>query len=155
MPFNRSLVEPKLLSVIDRLIVEFNKTYKKSHTLSYLSGLRSEAEQKAIYAQGRQSLAQVNALRKLANLEPIGLKANSIVSNAPAGKSRHNPNKRGLSEAVDIVVKQSQSQNQFIWTPSFYLKARELFDKLKDNDDVEYIPGTWDLGHYQLKRSQK
>lgn len=151
MPFNRTFIEPRLLSVIDRLIVEFNKKYVESHSLCYLSGLRSNEEQRAIYAQGRQTLVQVNALRKLAALAPISLKANVIVSKAPPGKSKHNPNKHGLSEAVDVVVKQLKPSRQFIWTPSFYIIAREIFDKLEDNDDVEYIRGTWDLGHYQLK----
>lgn len=151
MPFNRSLVEPRLLSVMDRLITGFNATYAGSHSLCYLSGLRSNEEQKAIFAQGRQSLVQVNALRKLAQLDPIILKANVIVSKAPPGKSKHNPNRRGLAEAVDVVVKQLKPSSQFIWTSSFYIKAREIFDKLDGNDDVEYIPGNWDLGHYQLK----
>lgn len=62
-------------------------------------GLRTWAEQEAIYAQGRVSLAQVNALRKKAGLSPIVPKENRIVSNASAGKSWHN---YGL--AFDFVV---------------------------------------------------
>ena len=62
-------------------------------------GLRTWAEQEAMYAQGRLPLAKVNALRKKAGLGAIALKENRIVTNAPAGSSWHN-----YSLAFDFVV---------------------------------------------------
>lgn len=63
------------------------------------SGLRTFAEQRALYAQGRESLSTVNALRRDAGMAPISASANrSTVTNARPGSSFHN---YGL--AVDVV----------------------------------------------------
>ena len=62
-------------------------------------GLRTWAEQEALYAQGRVSLAQVNAMRKKAGQSPIAAKENRVVTQAPAGSSWHN-----FGLAFDIVV---------------------------------------------------
>lgn len=61
-------------------------------------GLRTYQEQDALYAQGRQSYLAVNALRKIALLEPIANAENHSVTNARGGESYHN---YGL--AVDLA----------------------------------------------------
>lgn len=62
--------------------------------------IRSFAEQAALYAQGRQTLVEVNALRAKASLPAITAAQNKgKVTNAPAGMSIHN---YGL--AFDIVL---------------------------------------------------
>lgn len=61
-------------------------------------GLRSMDEQAALYAQGRQTLLTVNALRYTAGWQPIADWQNKRVTKAPAGKSWHN-----FGLAVDIV----------------------------------------------------
>lgn len=48
--------------------------------------LRTEAEQAALYAQGRQSLIAVNALRAAAGLAPIGEADNSYTVTNASGK---------------------------------------------------------------------
>lgn len=51
---------------------------------------RPAAVQNAYYAQGRQPLATINALRHLAGLEPIGtVEAGRIITKAKAGQSPH------------------------------------------------------------------
>ena len=51
---------------------------------------RPAAVQNAYYAQGRQPLAAINALRHLAGLDPIGtLEAGRIITKAKAGQSPH------------------------------------------------------------------
>ncbi len=63
------------------------------------SGLRTHAQQTALYAQGRESLSRVNELRRQAGWGPISANENrSTVTNARAGSSLHN---YGL--AVDVV----------------------------------------------------
>lgn len=63
------------------------------------SGLRTHAQQTALYAQGRESLSRVNELRRIAGWGSISANENrSRVTNARAGSSLHN---YGL--AVDVV----------------------------------------------------
>ena len=67
--------------------------------LGVTQGLRTGDEQAALYAQGRQSLDEVNALRKKVNWAPITEAQNRArVTNADRGESYH---EFGL--AVDVV----------------------------------------------------
>jgi peptidoglycan L-alanyl-D-glutamate endopeptidase CwlK len=59
--------------------------------------LRSIEEQEALYAQGREDIVKVNALRKLAGMPPLGTK-NRIVTHARPGYSLHN-----FGLAFDVV----------------------------------------------------
>ena len=53
-------------------------------------GARTEAEQTAFYAQGRQPLPEINRLRKLAAMVPIGAKeAKLVVTHARWGQGPH------------------------------------------------------------------
>lgn len=90
-----------------KIRVELGKIYQE--ILAALSGradcrfayvIRSFAEQAALYAQGRKTLAEVNRLRATAKLPPITIAQNkSKVTNAPAGLSIH---QYGL--AIDTVL---------------------------------------------------
>lgn len=79
------------------------------------SGIRSSAQQEALYAQGRDQLDQVNTLRLKAKLPLITSDQNAkVVTHSKAGKSYHNMPEaifpdgasgvvRGYGYAVDIV----------------------------------------------------
>ena len=55
------------------------------------SGMRTNEQQNALYAQGRKSLQEVNALRRDVELSPISATANKEkVTNAKGGQSNHN-----------------------------------------------------------------
>jgi hypothetical protein len=76
----------------------------------FLDTLRSEAEQQAYYAQGRESLATVNAKRKLANLYAITEKENKIITKAKSASfSWH-----GFGLAFDIAITDA-SGKKIIW----------------------------------------
>lgn len=65
------------------------------------STLRTEAEQAALFAQGRQLLPTVNMLRSAADLPPIGAGDNSYtVTNADGVKDKSN---HQSGRAIDIV----------------------------------------------------
>lgn len=61
--------------------------------------LRTMEEQDALYAQGRESLSEVNKKRSIAKLQPISASENKKVTNAKAGDSFHN-----YALACDIVL---------------------------------------------------
>ena len=64
--------------------------------------LRSFAEQAALYAQGRETLASVNAKRKTAGMAPLTAAQNKAkVTNAQAGLSIHN---YGLACDILLVI---------------------------------------------------
>lgn len=54
------------------------------------SGMRTREQQAALYAQGRETLDNVNKLRRHAGLPHIVKKENSIVTHAKPGSSKHN-----------------------------------------------------------------
>ena len=98
------------------------------------SGLRSAEEQKALYAQGRESLQYVNNLRLRARLPPIKASENSKVTNAKSGSSYHNvpellvfDGQSGLYKAygyaVDIV---DRKKGWDIADPRFWKDLGEL-----------------------------
>lgn len=62
--------------------------------------LRTNAEQVALYAQGRKTLEEVNLLRNLANMSPIKADANKIVTKAPTNKDSYH----GYGLAFDIAI---------------------------------------------------
>jgi len=59
--------------------------------------LRSNEEQEALYAQGREDVAKVNQLRRIAGMPPLGSE-NRIVTHARPGYSLHN-----FGLAFDVV----------------------------------------------------
>ena len=68
--------------------------------------LRTGAEQAALYAQGRQPLDVVNALRAEAGMPPIADAANHAAVTWTMA-SKHLPGPDGLARAYDIAVKDS------------------------------------------------
>lgn len=72
---------------------------KAAYIAAHPGGLRPQLSetarppevQTAYYAQGRQSLAEINKLRHIAGLQPIGpVEAKRKITNAKAGQSAHN-----------------------------------------------------------------
>ncbi len=115
--------------------------------------LRTLAEQKALYAQGRKSLEEINALRKLAKMEAIEIsQAKQIITNADAGKSKHNPDKTGLSRAFDIgfISMSSGANHSLDWSyPNFIEFYKILHEKYPK---IEW-GGNWksfkDMPHFE------
>jgi len=120
--------------------------------------LRTLAEQKALYAQGREALATVNALRRAAWLKPISeLENGYTVTNADGvsialggrGRSMHQ-----LGRALDVVP---LGPNGPVWPPLSDPRWEDIansFEKLgfewggrwtKAKDGIEP-----DLPHYQF-----
>jgi len=68
---------------------------------------RSEEEQNALYAQGREDLDYVNLLRKAVGLYPIDHSKNIVVTNAMGGQSPHNfegPDNNPMALAFDFAL---------------------------------------------------
>lgn len=115
---------------------------KKGVQVAVTSGYRSKAEQKALYAQGRQPLAQVNALRKAAGMGPITAKANlGTVTKAKPGSSLHN-----FGLAVDMVPVENGKPT---WTPKDPKTWNTIAAAAKK---FGLTPGpAWDKPHYELR----
>ena len=81
---------------------------------------RSNEEQEALYAQGREPLQTVNELRKKVNLPPLTEKENRIVTYAKPGQSKHN-----IREAFDIAIMEA---GKIVWdaTHPHWKRAGEL-----------------------------
>src|ERR1700747_1206674 len=63
----------------------------KGHDPVIGSGMRTNEEQDALYAQGREGLKEVNALRVRNKMHPITSAENTqSVTNARGGQSNHN-----------------------------------------------------------------
>jgi peptidoglycan LD-endopeptidase CwlK len=116
--------------------------------------LRTDAEQVALYAQGRKSLDEINNLRKIAGWGPIGeAQAKQVVTKAPtATKSYH-----GYGLAFDIAIT-SPDGKHIEWSD----KADWNQDGLNDWEQVGELAaacglewgGNWssfpDIPHYQF-----
>src|SRR3974390_143076 len=84
---NVNSLHPAFKAAIDRILRDMKA---KGWDPIIASGMRSPEEQKALYAQGRDSLENVNKLRLRAKLSPIKALENSKVTNAKSGRSYHN-----------------------------------------------------------------
>ncbi|HSW64296.1 MAG TPA: M15 family metallopeptidase [Dissulfurispiraceae bacterium] len=73
------------------------------HEVIVTSVDRSFEEQQALYAQGREALGLVNALRRLAGLSPLTDKENKRRVTWTLN-SRHFPDRRGRSHAFDFGI---------------------------------------------------
>lgn len=87
------LVHPSLQDLVSRVITDL---YNKQLYFAAYQSLRSMTEQTAIYAKGRESLDQVNALMEAAGLPDITEEENIVVTTVRV--SWHN-----FGLAVDIV----------------------------------------------------
>ena len=103
-----SAAHPLLAERVQALQAMYARRYAPE-TLVVTSILRSDAQQIALFAQGRQSLAQVNVLRAAAGMTPIDVKANAHrVTNCDGvhNRSRHQGvlyEGRMVSRAVDLA----------------------------------------------------
>lgn len=83
-----SLVHPTLRRVIPQLCAAFDAKFAP-WTLQVTQGIRSIAEQHALYMQGRESVEDVNLLRAALLWPPITLAENFVVTDADGDKSWH------------------------------------------------------------------
>ena len=118
----------------------------------FLDTLRTEAEQQAYYAQGREPLASVNAKRKIAGMGPITEKENKIITKAKsAGFSWH-----GYGLAFDIAVTDPTGK-KIVWDKSSDWDGNGKDDwaqvgSLADECGLEWggnFTGMYDAPHYQ------
>jgi peptidoglycan LD-endopeptidase CwlK len=91
---------PKVREELGKIYTEICTVLTGKARCRFIYITRSMEEQDALYAQGREVLASVNAKRAKAKMPPITAAENkNKVTNAPAGLSIHN-----WSLAVDIVL---------------------------------------------------
>lgn len=81
-------LNPLLQNLTTELCAKFDVHFP-GWTLEITQGRRSYEEQDALYAQGRETLDQVNALRAAVGWAAIVASANVVVTNAKAGYSWH------------------------------------------------------------------
>ncbi|GAB2780299.1 hypothetical protein GCM10027275_24800 [Rhabdobacter roseus] len=85
---------------------------------------RSAIEQRAYYAQGRESLSVINELRDKAGLAPIDAEeAWRKVTNSPPGRSKH---ERTPSEAIDVAFVKKGTKRDLDWTPRLFLQVAKI-----------------------------
>lgn len=119
---------------------------------------RSADAQNALYAQGRKSHVETNALRAKAGLGPISRKENlRIVTRRPAGRGRH---ERTPSEAFDIAFVKKGSKTALDWSERLFTQAAKI---VREFDPSLVWGGDWnqnwkttdeqfiDMPHIQLK----
>lgn len=124
---------PAIREELRWIVAEVNKrlTGRAKCRLAYV--VRSFAEQGALYAQGRSSAAQVNALRAKAGMSKISdAEAKKKVTNAMAGMSIH---QYGL--AADIVLMIDNNGDGVPESASWDTKSD--FDKDGQSDWLEVV----------------
>jgi peptidoglycan L-alanyl-D-glutamate endopeptidase CwlK len=102
----------KLLPIVKEKALLLQKLAKEKLGLRiiFTQTLRTNDEQIALFAQGRQSLGNVNGLRQIAGMPPITEKENHRVTNArDASSSFH-----GYGMAFDIAITDSTGK-KIIW----------------------------------------
>ena len=84
-------LHPKLRDKAKKDYLDANNLLGKNVRLRISYAKRSFAEQAALYAQGRETLGEINRLRHIAKMQPIGFsESRNKVTNAKAGESYHN-----------------------------------------------------------------
>lgn len=132
--------EIKTLHPVFRMVVDQILRDMKSRGWDAVigSGMRTHAQQAAIYAQGRKGLGEVNAMRRGSGLPPIGEADNrATVSDARPGESKHNLTTSLLRydrSSIDIV-------NGY---------AVDIVDR-RDGWDIPKHRFWTDLGHFAKK----
>lgn len=139
-------LHPYLLANFERAAKEYKQAYPDDPQPFLTETRRSEEEQVAYYAQGRQPLKETNRLRALAKLGPITLEENKRrVTNARPGKTLHSSNP---SLAYDIAFK--KGKKVFYDVPFF-----QKFAKIALKDARVEWGGDWtsfvDYPHFQFK----
>lgn len=128
-------LDSRIINGVNRV---HNKTKNQYDTVVVFGG-RSISEQDALYAQGRESLYVVNALRKLAKLQPISeIDNKKKVTNAKGGLSAHN-----FFEGVDLVGELIYDKDNIPeWTDMDYFRMmKEVCQQLG-------LVTLWSIGDY-------
>lgn len=124
MGVNRNIQDavPELQQAWVHLKGQYNVQYPMDPTVILSEVHRSAAVQTAYYAQGRNSLGTVNALRKTAGLPAIGKTENSRkITFKKAGHSKH---EASPSQAFDIAfVKEDGTLD---WSPKLFERAARI-----------------------------
>lgn len=114
---------------------------------------RTEAEQTALYAQGRQPLAETNRLRLLAGMAPITEKENKlVVTHAKWGQSPHcfSPARAG-----DVAFLAAKGKG-LDWSSALFVRLNTLMMAAAAELDIAVTwGGTWpkakvDPPHWEL-----
>ncbi len=142
------LAHPKLQKVWPFLREQYAIRYADDPQPFLSQVFRPREMQAAYYAQGRKTLAEVNALRKKADLAPILAKENKIITYAPPGNSKH---ERSPSEAFDIAFVKPGTKTELDQRQRLFSQAADI---VKELDPTIVWGGSWkgkkvDLPHFQ------
>lgn len=100
---------------------------------------RPAAVQTAYYAQGRQPLAVINQLRKVAGLAPIGTtEAGRIITKAQAGQSPH-----GFLPARAFDVQMLKLDGEVDWSDAPYIAFAAYVKKAAEKLKVAISQGAY------------
>lgn len=146
-----NLLHPEVKAKAEELVAKAQD--KLNLRLIITQTLRTQEEQVALFAQGRQSLDKVNELRKLANYAPLTAteNRNKVTNASSAADSFH-----GYGLAFDIAVVDSTGRtinwNKSDWNSNNVDDWMEI-GKLGESIGLEW-GGSWksfpDIPHYQL-----
>ena len=116
--------------------------------LRVISTLRTEDEQRALYAQGREHVSAVNALREVAGLPPIKESHNRVVTSTPVSVHQ-------FGCAFDIVLTREGVPH---WDTTRDINDNSVPDYIEAGRIGESLGLTWggrwssrDLVHYELR----
>ena len=144
---NRSLsdLKPRVAAAAARAMADLSARGIKAIVTSTL---RTEAEQAALYSQGRDSLEVTNEKRKVAGMPPIS-KAESGYTVTNADGVRHKSNHQG-GAALDVVPEQG---GRPVWPTASDPRWKQIAGVFKKygfewGGDWKDFP---DLPHYQWK----
>lgn len=121
--------------------------------------LRSRDEQDALYAQGRQSISEVNRLRRIAGMSELNSKDN-LYKVTWTLNSRHFPDTTGKSRAFDFAILKP-NKKQIEWDVKWDMDRDgipEYMEAAKIAVEVGLESGAFwkkpDYPHIQLKDGQ-
>lgn len=144
-------LHPDLQAVFKEAFADWKREHPESPQPFISQSSRSQAEQDALYAQGRQPLAAVNKLRAIAGMAPISEKENVRVSNARFGESAHNFTPARAGDVAFLAGK-----GKLDWTPGLFSRLNTLMmaAAAELGVDVEW-GGLWktrpNAPHWQLR----
>ncbi len=153
----------RLQAVWAYTVAQYAAMYPEGPRLVLVETFRSAAVQTAYYAQGRQSLAKVNELRKAAGLYLIDAAENKRkITFKPAGGSMHEKmiNGEPASKAFDIgFIKTVDGKPVMDWSEKNYKRVEQIirakfpevtwggdWDRDGRTDDEKFV----DLPHFQV-----
>lgn len=152
-----SLLEPKLRKRVERALIEFER---RGFPVLISETLRDLEVQQAYYAQGRATLAEVNALREKANLYILSPRENqNTVTNCDGIRHKSNHQARdesGFGHAIDLVpAKYDEKGNKNFW----WNAPQEVWEKMGEIAEecgLDWCYGGkgeswgWDTPHFEI-----